>query len=256
MGSRNKKAKVRADGRNTNETNRFARLPHSLLHSPAYRSLSPNARSLLVELVSMENGKNNGKLWLSEVDAARRMGVSCPKVAHKAFAELADAGFIVITKDRHWHIKTGTGRARSWRLTFLFNVAELKPATNEWKQYQHSNHAAWKRMDSGLRALAAYRNELSQNIIWQGDPPDTSLKSNNMSHDEQGNSPDTAKLGNEFPPIIGQYEQGNSPQYTAVPWESGFRRHCWRPKSGSRTCTTAARLWSAQYMTIVESAAT
>ena len=115
--ARKPKAKVNHKGRNENETNRFARLPHFVLQSPAYRSLSTNARSLLMELISMDNGENNGKLWLSEIDAAHRMGVACPKVAHKAFAELICAGFIAVTKDRHWHIKTGVGRARSWRLT-------------------------------------------------------------------------------------------------------------------------------------------
>lgn len=254
MGSRNKKAKMRVDGRNAHETNRFARLPHSLLYSPAYRSLSPNARSLLVELVSMDNDKNNGKLWLSEMDAARRMGVSCPKVARKSFVELTEAGFLAITKDRHWHIKTGTGRARSWRLTWRFNHAEKKPASNEWKDYQHASHAAWKRMDNGLRALSAYRKELSQNRIWQGDPPDTSLKTDVSGDDEQGDMPDTLAQSHEFGPIISQYEQGNSPQYTAVPWDRGFRKRSWQPKSGSGTCPTAAELWSAQNLVMMEGA--
>lgn len=215
---RNKKAKVRHDGRNDHETNRFARLPHSLLLSAAYRSLSPNARSLLVELISMENSKNNGKLWLSEIDAARRMGVSCPKVAHKAFLELREAGLIACTKDRHWHIKTGAGRARSWRLTWLFNCAERKPATNEWRDYQHSDKASFRRMDSGLRALSAYRKEQSENRIWQGNSPDTFIDGAALDDIEQGNSPDTSQWDDEKPPFYPKDEQGNSPEYTAVPW--------------------------------------
>lgn len=215
---RNRKAKLLQNGRNEHETNRFARLPHSLLQSAAYRSLSPNSRSLLMELISMENGKNNGKLWLSEADAARRMGVSCPKVAHKAFAELIAAGFIAITKDRHWHIKTGTGRARSWRLTWLFNCAESKPATDDWRKFEHPDKASWRRMDSGLRALSAYRKELSENRIWQGDMPETSIARPTSDTVEQGDMPVTASSDNAIPRFYPNSEQGDMPEYTAVPW--------------------------------------
>ena len=214
---RKPKAKLLQNGRNEHETNRFARLPHSLLQSAAYRSLSPNARSLLMELISMENGKNNGKLWLSEADAARRMGVSCPKVAHKAFAELMAAGFIAITKDRHWHIKTGTGRARSWRLTWLFNCAERKSATDDWRNFEHPDKASWRRMDNGLRALSAYRKELSENRIWQGDMPDTSIARPTSGTNEQGDMPDTASIDNANPPFYPHHEQGDMPEYIAVP---------------------------------------
>ena len=218
MGSgRNRKAKLLQNGRNEHETNRFARLPHSLLQSAAYRSLSPNARSLLMELISMETGKNNGKMWLSEADAARRMGVSCPKVAHKAFAELMAAGFIAITKDRHWHIKTGTGRARSWRLTWLFNCAERKSATDDWRKFEHPDKASWRRMDNGLRALSAYRKELSENRIWQGDLPDTSIARPKSDTLKQGDMPHTPSHDNAFPPFYPKSEQGDMPEYIAVP---------------------------------------
>jgi hypothetical protein len=215
--ARNRKAKVSHNGRNEHETGRFGRLPHSLLQSAAYRSLSPNARVLLVELISMENGKNNGKLWLSEIDAAWRMGVSCPKVARNAFTELVAAGMIAITKDRHWHIKTGIGRARSWRLTWLFNYAERKPATNDWREYEHRDKASWRRMDRGLRALAAYRKEIAENRIWQGNSPDTSLHITRSQDTEQGDSPVTLPSDDEFAPFSSISEQGDSPQYTAVP---------------------------------------
>ncbi len=60
--------KPNATGRSM--TSRFARLDHRLLESAAYRALSPNARALLVELTRMDNGSNNGALWLSVRDAA------------------------------------------------------------------------------------------------------------------------------------------------------------------------------------------
>src|SRR3546814_8378969 len=100
-------------------TSRFTRLDHRLLTTPAYRALSPNARSLLVELAMMENGKNNGSLFLSVRDAAHRMGVSDPKTAGAAFDELQDLGFVDMVADAHFAIKAGKGsRARVWRLTW------------------------------------------------------------------------------------------------------------------------------------------
>jgi hypothetical protein len=87
-----------------------------LLTSPAYRSLSPNARSLLVELVMMENGKNNGELFLSVRDAADRMGVADLSAATAAFTQLETGGFIACTRDAHFAVKAGAGsRARCWR---------------------------------------------------------------------------------------------------------------------------------------------
>ena len=100
-------------------TDRFARLSHKLLESGAYRALSPNARSLLVELAMMENGKNNGTLFLSVRDAADRMGIASPQAAGRAFDELEELGFIACTTAAHFALKAGTGsRARAWRLTW------------------------------------------------------------------------------------------------------------------------------------------
>src|SRR3546814_19367076 len=79
---------AKADQKGRSPTSRFTRLDHRLLTTPAYRALSPNARSLLVELAMMENGKNNGSLFLSVRDAAHRMGVSDQKTAGAAFVEL------------------------------------------------------------------------------------------------------------------------------------------------------------------------
>src|SRR3546814_2980510 len=73
--------------RNENPTGRFARLPHEVMLSAAYRSLTPNARALLVEMMAMENGQNNGSLWLSIRDAAARIGLVNKESVGKAFDE-------------------------------------------------------------------------------------------------------------------------------------------------------------------------
>ncbi len=211
------KPKLLPNGRNASPRDRFVRLGHDLLKSRAYRSLSPNARSLLVELASMENGDNNGALWLSEDDAARRMGVACPKVARKALQELSEVGFIAMTKNAYFNVKLGEGRARSWRLTWLFNVAQRMPASNEWREAVPSGNAALKRMDRGLRALSDYRKNLPQKQNAEGKSPDTTA----IHQSKQGNSPDTPILVDEIPPFCDEVKQGDLPPHTAVAIGSG-----------------------------------
>src|SRR3546814_12263449 len=109
---------AKADQKGRSPTSRLTRLDHRLLTTPAYRALSPNARSLLVELAMMENGKNNGSLFLSVRDADHRMGVSDHKTAGAAFDELQDIGFVDMVADEHFDINAGEGtRARVTQIT-------------------------------------------------------------------------------------------------------------------------------------------
>jgi hypothetical protein len=143
-----------ANGRN--RTTRFARLDHGLLKSPAYRALSCTARALLVELVMLFNGENNGALYLSVRDAAARLGLSDLEAACKAFAELEAMGFVVCTADAYFRVKAAEhSRARCWRLTFEF--VGRKPPTFEFREREPAAKTKGrKRMERGLRALKAY----------------------------------------------------------------------------------------------------
>lgn len=143
-------------GRNDGPVDRFARLPHSILFSPAYRALTPNARALLTELTSMDVGDNNGSLWMSVRDAAARMGLSNKDSASKAFEELERVGFIRMTKDAHFSIKAAdTSRARCWRLTWLHAPGTGK--TDEWRSFEATDKPTKARMERGLEADRAYR---------------------------------------------------------------------------------------------------
>lgn len=153
--------RILPNGRNENRKEQFVKLPHSILFSGAYRALSPNARSLLVELVSIFNGANNGSIYLSVRDAAARLGVVDTAAASKAFDELEELGFIALTKDSFFSIKAAdSSRARAWRLTWHhcdkvgatrdFEKREPLPCTRERR-----------RMDRGLRALKAFRKHQS-----------------------------------------------------------------------------------------------
>ena len=55
-------AKRREKTKNRKETGRFAQLPHVVLNSADYISLSYKSKALLVDLVYQYNGKNNGDL--------------------------------------------------------------------------------------------------------------------------------------------------------------------------------------------------
>lgn len=148
--------KVNATGRNGEPTDRFARLPHRVLISEAYRSLDLTARALLTELVMLENGQNNGSLWLSVQDATDRLGLSDARPAMRALEDLQDRGFTVVTKEAYFRIRTAdSSRARCWRVTWLPFEG---PPSNEWLSYQApAQSKARKLADRGLRAMARFR---------------------------------------------------------------------------------------------------
>tara|TARA_R110001599_G_scaffold164308_1_gene353709 strand:+ start:7608 stop:8372 length:765 start_codon:yes stop_codon:yes gene_type:complete len=156
MGRQRNRNKVNAKGRNP--TSRFARLDFRLLTSNAYRSLSPNARSLLVELAMLENGSNNGSLYLSVRDGAHRLGVADLTAASRAFDDLIALGFIEMTQDAYFRVKAANkSRARCWRLTWQSGPARKAPSWTFLNREPDPKTPARKRMERGQRALKAYR---------------------------------------------------------------------------------------------------
>jgi len=156
MARRRNRNKVNATGRNN--TSRFARLDHSILNSNAYRALSPNDRSLLVELVMLYNGENNGSLYLSVRDAAHRMGVADCSAASRSFDNLQALGFIELAQDAHFSVKAAEkSRARCWRLTWQAGPNRKAPSSEFLNREPEAQTPARKRMDRGLRALKSFR---------------------------------------------------------------------------------------------------
>lgn len=153
--------RANATGRSEHSIERFARLPHSILISSAYRSLDLTARALLTDLVMLESGKNNGELWLSVKDATDRLGLSDQRAAMRGFNDLQDRGLIVMTQDAHFNIKTASSaRARRWALTWL--AIGKKPPTNGWQSYQPPGKTkASRTADKGLKAMSRYRKTLA-----------------------------------------------------------------------------------------------
>ena len=99
-------------GRSTTE--RFVSLPHHMLRSPAWRSLSSVTRCIFLELAAIYNGGNNGFIALSTRDAAKH--VRCSKdTAARALVELTERGFIVCCSRGHFDRKSP--HASEYRLT-------------------------------------------------------------------------------------------------------------------------------------------
>lgn len=152
------------DARGRNKVARHIRLDHALLESPAFRSLSPIARALLVELAMLCKGaSNNGALWLSERDAADRLGLADRKAVRRAFGELGDMGFVAMTGDGTFAVKAGEGRARTWRLTWEAVAGRMGPS-NDWRDRLApvDDDRAMKRMTLGLAAIDRHRKKIAR----------------------------------------------------------------------------------------------
>ena len=105
--------KVLPSGRSA-ENKRYVRLNHWLMDSPAYKDLGPHDVRLLVELYRLYNGYNNGDLFLSCREAARRCNMS-KNTASKSFQRLTDRGFI--HRRAHYPEKYHQREANHWILT-------------------------------------------------------------------------------------------------------------------------------------------
>lgn len=156
MARRGNRNRINATGRNN--TSRFARLDFRILNSNAYRALSPNDRSLLVELVMLYNGENNGSLYLSVRDAAHRMGVADLSAASRSFDRLQTLGFISMTMPSEFRPgSSGNSRARCWRLTWQAGPGRKAPSWDFVDREPPAKDPARKRMERGLRAIKTFR---------------------------------------------------------------------------------------------------
>lgn len=105
-----KRRKTLQNGRDTG--NFFVALPHSMLDHPSWKSLSPPAKCIFIELTRRYNPSNNGNIGLSIRDAAKAGGCG-NNTARKALQELCDAGFIEMNNKGHYQNRHAT----TWILT-------------------------------------------------------------------------------------------------------------------------------------------
>jgi len=115
-------------GRSDNE--RFLKLPHYMLRSVAWRSLSANARTLYVEIASRYNGQNNGQISYSVREACVAILISTA-TASRSFNELIDRGFLIVAQNSSFNLKTRL--AREWTLTV--EPLNGNPATKDFMKW-------------------------------------------------------------------------------------------------------------------------
>ncbi len=135
-------AHKRARGRRVDPKGRSAgggqhvRLHHWLLASPAYRSLTPAARALLVELMALYHGGNNGSLFLSVREAAKRLGIG-KTLASRCFRDLTEKGFIRVVRQGAFNTKSAArrGDATAWLLT-EFGLGGDKAGTRDFMRWR------------------------------------------------------------------------------------------------------------------------
>lgn len=161
-----RKRKPMQNGRDPQPKSRFVRLDHAIIHSTAYRSLSCTARALLIELASLENNSNNGLFFLSESDAAARLGLCDLKAVRAAFVELTGTGLLELTRDAHFHVKGGEApRARHWRLAWLFDHSRKLAACLDWQSFiPEPGSRAAKRANLGMKAVKNFKKDRSKKI--------------------------------------------------------------------------------------------
>jgi DNA-binding MarR family transcriptional regulator len=104
----------RAKQRRRDRGPNFIQLYRYVLDSPAYVSLSANARSALIEVNRGYSGANNGNIVLSVRGVAERMGCHI-ETASRALQELVQKGFIEERIKGAYSVKFR--RATEWRLT-------------------------------------------------------------------------------------------------------------------------------------------
>lgn len=112
----------------------FIQLFRWMYDSPAFRSLRPGPRAVILALLRRYNGGNNGSIALSVRDAAFECGVRDKDTVRGYFGELERKGFIRATRRGAFHLKDPTrNRATEWRLTWL--DAPGINATKEFMQW-------------------------------------------------------------------------------------------------------------------------
>jgi hypothetical protein len=118
--------------------------------TPAWKAMSMGARVLYMALkrhhfVGFNN--NNGRIFLSERDAAEEMGVASRNSIRRWFRELQHFGFIVMTSPGSLGVD-GKGKAPNWRLTELETpLADSKEPTLDylkWDGRPFNGNQAWR----------------------------------------------------------------------------------------------------------------
>ena len=138
--------RVDATGRSKGD-GKHVRLYRWMMKTEAWRTLSPLGRCLLIEFYDLYNGDNNGAIFLSVREAAKRLNCGT-KQAHQAIRDLQKREFIKPKVRGSFTQKTR--HATAWRLTEF--DAPGQSATKDfvsWTDEEIQNTVVGENTDSG-----------------------------------------------------------------------------------------------------------
>jgi hypothetical protein len=117
-----------------NKSPPFVQVPHWLMKTEAWRHLSTDGRALYLEVKMRFNGSNNGTIGLGVHEAAECLNIS-KSVAHRAFLEVIDRGFIAVGTPSSFG--TNGRKAAEWRLTEYMDDRTGASASKEFMGWKH-----------------------------------------------------------------------------------------------------------------------
>jgi len=103
---------------------------HEIFESDAFRALKCASRCLLLELQRLYVPGSREDVFLSVPDAAKRIKVN-KDTAARAFHDLRDKGFIVLTNHHLWQART----CRKFRITY--QPYKNREPTDDWRLYKN-----------------------------------------------------------------------------------------------------------------------
>lgn len=137
----------------------YIRLHRGVTNSAAWKSLSCEAKALLLEIWALHNGLNNGFIAFSHRQAQKALRIGNNKV-QRTFQELQDKGFIVAHYKGHfdWKVVAGAGRASEWEITA--EPCEGKPPSKHYRNWSENKNTA-----PALGAAGSDNGNRATNII-------------------------------------------------------------------------------------------
>lgn len=116
------------------ESGSFCALPHSILESPEYATLSAKAVKCLLDIFGQFRGSNNGDLGANWKEMSKR-GWKSRDTLTRALGELTESGFILKTR------QGGRRKCSLYAVTWLainecggkLDMAPTRVATNTWR---------------------------------------------------------------------------------------------------------------------------
>ncbi len=141
----------------------FVAVLRDTLDSPAWKAMSHGARSLFLALKRRysTNFKNNGRIYLSQRDAAKEIGSHHNQVC-RWFRELQHFGFIVQTTPGSLGVE-GMGKAPHWRLTELGYMGN--PPTRDFLRWNGEPFDGVGKIKSRARKLARCVPENAHTLV-------------------------------------------------------------------------------------------